>query len=377
MPHHASGGRHPDLRSERGIALVVAIVALVVIGAIVAGTFFLSTVEQRTAQNTVEAAQAFQAAEAGLQVAISSWDPADNALPTDASRRLARDSVAPSVYYDVTISRLNDNLFDVRSVGTRRRATQTLAETLRLMRASPVVEAALTTPGPVSAAANAAIAGINTPPSGWSDCPPGADKAGARSGSTVSESGGATIQGVPAGVQHDGSASAARTQAAFDQLRPLATLELPGGLYGAAAPRLGGPPSTCDRADPRNWGEPLREPMAGALAPCAAYAPVVLIDGSAAIESGRGQGVLLVTGDLDIGANVDYVGLIVVRGRVTLHGSGSRITGGILAGGGPSGDAASLTGPVTLSYSRCALDYVLRQGAVARPVVGRAWAQVF
>ena len=75
--------RTPNLRSERGIALVAAIVALVVIGALVAGTFFVSSLEQKTAENSVDAAEAYQAAEAGIVKNVANWDTGNNALATD------------------------------------------------------------------------------------------------------------------------------------------------------------------------------------------------------------------------------------------------------------------------------------------------------
>ena len=56
--------------NERGMALAVAIFALVVIGALVAGTFFAGRLEQSSGQATVYASQAAEAAEAGLTDAI-------------------------------------------------------------------------------------------------------------------------------------------------------------------------------------------------------------------------------------------------------------------------------------------------------------------
>ncbi|MGE5687594.1 MAG: PilX N-terminal domain-containing pilus assembly protein, partial [Gemmatimonadota bacterium] len=98
--------RTPNLRSERGIALVAAIVALVVIGALVAGTFFVSSLEQKTAENSVDAAEAYQAAEAGIVKNVANWDTGNNVLATDASTTIAQDSVANGTYFNVTISRL-------------------------------------------------------------------------------------------------------------------------------------------------------------------------------------------------------------------------------------------------------------------------------
>ena len=60
------------LSDERGIALAVAVFALVVIGALVAGTFFAGRLEQQTGRNTIYAAQAAEVAEAGLNEAVKS-----------------------------------------------------------------------------------------------------------------------------------------------------------------------------------------------------------------------------------------------------------------------------------------------------------------
>ena len=48
--------RTPRLADERGMALAVAIFALVVVGALVAGAFFAGNLEQRTGRNAVYAA---------------------------------------------------------------------------------------------------------------------------------------------------------------------------------------------------------------------------------------------------------------------------------------------------------------------------------
>ncbi len=65
----------PILSNERGMALAVAIFALVVVGALVAGAFFAGTQEQRVGENTRRLTQSFGAAETGLNEAIRWWDP--------------------------------------------------------------------------------------------------------------------------------------------------------------------------------------------------------------------------------------------------------------------------------------------------------------
>src|SRR5205085_9961924 len=64
------------LRDERGMALAVAIFALVVVGALVAGAFFAGTQEQRVGENQRRVQTSFGVAEAGAQERVLTWDPA-------------------------------------------------------------------------------------------------------------------------------------------------------------------------------------------------------------------------------------------------------------------------------------------------------------
>jgi hypothetical protein len=60
---------------ERGIALLIAVVALGVIGALVGGIFFVARLEQQSGENALFAVQAEEAAEAGLSDAVATLDP--------------------------------------------------------------------------------------------------------------------------------------------------------------------------------------------------------------------------------------------------------------------------------------------------------------
>src|SRR5688500_20333048 len=57
------------------MALAIAIFAMVVIGALVAGAFFAGTQEQRVGENQRRVYQSFGAAEAGAQERVMSWVP--------------------------------------------------------------------------------------------------------------------------------------------------------------------------------------------------------------------------------------------------------------------------------------------------------------
>lgn len=374
--------RTPNLKSERGIALVVAIVALVVIGAIVAGTFFISSLEQKTAENSVDAAEAYQAAEAGIVKNVGNWDTGYNSLAVDGGTTIAQDSVAPGTYFNVTISRLNSSLFFLRSVGTRNSATQTLAMVLRTVTVNPNVNAAVTAKGNVSVGGNATIDGTNTNPSGWSSCGTAPNMGGIRTSGTVSTNGNPTIGGSPAKIQNDSTVNNALFQGPFDQFKAMATMSLAGGngngnyvTYNGMAPSTTGSPAKCNRTDANNWGEPLR--TGSYVSQCTSYSPIIYFAGNAKMTGGRGQGILLVDGDLSIAGNFQWVGLVIAIGQVKTGNGTTNVTGAIMANDANIGDQTSFSGTPVVSYSKCALDYVLNNSAIARPLAMRSWAQVF
>jgi hypothetical protein len=98
---------------RRGIALVLAMLALVVLGAIVAGTFFAGRLEQQSGDNTLYATQAREAAEAGLTDAVATLAPTGlNALvPGGTPLVLPPISVDAGVSVERQISRLSSTLF--------------------------------------------------------------------------------------------------------------------------------------------------------------------------------------------------------------------------------------------------------------------------
>ena len=71
-------------RNERGIALIISIMCIIVIGGLVVGVATAARLEHRQAQNTGEMRQAFSVTELGLAEAMASWNAGDwNALEPD------------------------------------------------------------------------------------------------------------------------------------------------------------------------------------------------------------------------------------------------------------------------------------------------------
>jgi hypothetical protein len=366
-----------NVRNERGIALVVAIVALVIIGGLVAGTTFISMVEQRTSTNVTASGQAFQAAEAGLQEAIGNWQTTWNTMAVGGQTSGGRVSGYGGAYADRTVAKLNDNLFLVMSYGNRGGAAQSLAAVVRLMVTDIQVQAAVTAGGDVRIGGNATVQGEDTSPANWG-CTPGGARIGIRSSGDVQPNGESySLTGSPAFQEFDSSITDDLFRDPFEQLKEQATLVLPGGSYNGMAPTTAGSPATCNRTNQNNWGEPWRAPAGGRVAECETYAPVILVNGGLRIQNGRGQGVLLVDGDLEIRGNVEWTGLVIVLGEVQTNGTGSKITGGVLANQISLADESSFLGNPTVAFSECAIAYVLNASAVARPVPGRSFAYIY
>jgi hypothetical protein len=372
-----------SMRNERGIALVIAIVALVVIGAIVAGTFFISTLEQRTSFNTVQTAQAFEAAEAGLQDGTANWNTSWNSVANGTIQGpYTVSSFGGGSSYSYSVTRLNDQLYLLKSTGTRQGAQQTLASVIRLVTVNVNANGAVTAGGNASVGGNAAINGNNTTPTGFSGaCATAPAVAGVRSSDSVRTFGSPSIQGTPAIAQHDASVTSDVFQTPFQALKQAATLTFTGGngsgnysTFSGVAPL--GTSTTCDRTNLNNWGEPLR--TGSYIAGCISYAPVVYVNGNAMFNgTSRGQGILLVEGDLSITGNFKWIGLVIATGQVQTGNGTTNVTGAILAQNANFGDQTSFTGTPVVSYSKCALDYVLNLSAQGRPLAGRSWAQLF
>jgi len=160
----------------------------------------------------------------------------------------------------------------------------------------------------------------------------------------------------------------------FALLSPYATKTLAAGSINGMVPTVTGTPSVCDELDPLNWGEPYRPPAVGAIPECYSYFPIVLVNGSANVQNGRGQGILLVDGDFDMRGNFEFNGIIIATGMFASHGTGNKVSGAILA---QYADQFSPTasGDPNVLYSSCAVHRALQYSAHAASLGERSWAQ--
>jgi len=100
------------------MALPLALLALVVIAAIVAGGFAGAFLEQRIGRNTLYAVQAAGAAEAGAVLVVGEWEGLGLGLLAPGDSAVLPGKPLPGrAVYSPTVTRLNGELFLVRVAG--------------------------------------------------------------------------------------------------------------------------------------------------------------------------------------------------------------------------------------------------------------------
>ncbi len=374
---------------ERGIALAVAIFALVVIGALVAGTFYAGRLEQQTGRNTFVAAQVAEAAEAGLTEAIAGQTAtALLAMGIDADPAGGSDLPDLSVGGNITatrkINRLTENVFLVRSLATRNGptgeelASRSVGQLIRLVLADLDVVAGLTAMGDVTLTGGAEVSGIDGIPATWVgvDCPPLEDVTGVRyNNGELTANGKGAISGQPDSIL-DPTLNAEDLKKDFDKLKALATLVVTNSNPPAMAPAYtGAVPPKCDTSVESNWGEPT---LPGD--PCFDYFPIIYHYGTLKLQGGRGQGILLVEGDLTATGGMVFYGPVFVTGTLSTSGNksqGAKFYGGVIAGNVQLDDLTKLAGGALVTYSSCAVRRALQNSAEPAPLAERSWVQLY
>jgi hypothetical protein len=111
---------HPPT-DRRGFALALALFALVVMGALVSGSFFAGRLEQQSGQNSMFATQALEAAEAGLSDLLANTNPVllEPLVPGGPALDLGPLATGMRVTAAREVVRLTGSLFLLRSTGVR------------------------------------------------------------------------------------------------------------------------------------------------------------------------------------------------------------------------------------------------------------------
>jgi hypothetical protein len=377
------------LNDERGIALAVAIFALVVIGALVAGTFYAGRLENRTGQNTVYAGQAAEAADAALSNAMATgtaavFDP----IAMGATVDLGTFNLSDRVTGTAQVTRLTQSLFLVQALGRSNDAagnplaTRTVGAITRLNQVDIEIKAGLTAIGKITVTGNSEVNGLDDSPDYWElnpdiSCPTKDDVAGVRYNGQVTQQGSAVIKGDPNRVQDNSLTkdNILGPDGSFEELKGLATLILTSNVSGLAPVVTATVPPRCDMSVESNWGDPLNK-----LSPCFNYFPIIYHNGDLSISgSGYGQGILLVEGNLSVQGRIDFYGPVISTGAVDIRGTGSddvKFYGGVIAQD-VTLDDSKLSGNAEVRYSSCAIHRALKGSALPQPLAERGWAQLY
>ena len=382
------------LRDERGMALAVAIFALVVVGALVAGAFFAGTQEQRVGENQRRVQTSFGVAEAGVQERVMSWKPDSmNKRPIYPDSvgiySVASPATAPGGtgrYFGYSY-KLGSNIFLIDVTGRDQAsaggalaggtgARQRIGMITRLAPIDFGIKASLTTQGGVSLQGNANVNGADQIPTGWANCdPPGPVMPGIRdNGGNVTTGGNGTVTGNPPVVNDPGLSNGTFTNfggATYDQLAARANVTLPPGNYKTQPALIGG---ACDKSVLTNWGDGMTPGAA-----CSTYFPIIHITGDATLNGDQGQGILLVDGTLSVQGSYQFFGITIIQGDLKTAGGGStdaHFWGGVMAKNADL-SVQNISGHATLNYSRCGLLAALQGTSAVSMMRSRGWIQLY
>jgi len=397
------------VRARTGAVLPTALLLLVALTALAGGAFAMSRQSFRGGRNAMVEQRAFGVAEAGLNEQIGTWDQALNGVTGSGGVPVngtvtARRYVANGDTAVVRVTRLDPMLFWVQSFGRasipnpQLQSARTVGALVRIAYPSVKPQGAITTNGDVTIQGNAFRANgtDRVPYAGSGAAWDSARCAGVKDSSVhaIAVPPGAKVDAKPANLEgalkvlYTPAAADPNTYIAFgtetmntliqnadrryDTGDPSATINIGGAGIGPSLAAGG----TCATSDSTNWGEP--NGGAGAVTACQSYFPIIYVRGSADIQgNGRGQGILIVDGDLKINGNFTWLGLILVRDDVNKGNGNASITGAVMARNVDVAGGSTYGGSQTVSYSKCAVESALRGSAILIRVRDRAWTQLF
>src|SRR6059036_3809785 len=257
--------------SEKGMALIMSLGAIVIIGVLMGGVLFVTTQDYRIGGNTVRSTRAAAAAELGLNRVPVAWNLADNNR-MQIGDTLKRAFTAPSGgTATVMITRLGGPFFWVVSegyagaMGSQASARRRYGTLFRLDLPQMNFLGAITTQGNTTVNGNVSVNGNDAAPAGWAACgPTGQNVAGAAISptTTATVNGSVTVNGNPA-VLTTPAAGDSNTyfnygNTNYQALAAAADLTYPGNtvLNGVLPIAVG---AVCQAsANPANWGDPNR-----------------------------------------------------------------------------------------------------------------------
>jgi len=319
-----------------GFVLLLASFVLLLLSLFAGWLLLAASEEVRIARARSEMLRLRFAAESAVRIAAYEWDAAELiGMQPGQIREVGTPGELPGgVRFSASAQRLAPGSFLIRGVGEisreRFQASSRAGMLVRVVEPEDLLASlpgAVTSAGPLRLTDGVHIAGAapNVAPPGW----PAAFCSGGTGPAVVLAAEGLLQLG-------EGAVLAGEPPVAFDaelaepdafRFGPFTAAELgsmadrveTGSRFPAPAYRNG----ECDKDRAGNWGSPL-DPSG----PCGDYFPLIHAPGDLELAGGEGQGVLIVDGDLVIGAGVSFFGAVFVRGRLSAP-AGFRLRGAL------------------------------------------------
>lgn len=368
------------IRSRDGFALPVALLAIMVIGAIVTGGFYASSQETRIAASSELGNQAFYVAEYGLEQKLGTWKNSRfdtlNALDTtylEFGSEPVNVGGTQLGSYTISIRWLGPTMYLVRSRGTvqagQRVSSREVGSIIRTVTPTMPAPTALALYGGLTVGGNSYIKGDD-------HCTAADSVAGVTAyDSTLITDQRDHIEGRPK-VDQDtdldttGLSDFGATN--LDELIANATK-----TYGPGESENNMDPVTttdslgnavCDMSAQSNWGDTAQ------ANPCSDQYPIIYAEGDFSLQTGSGQGVLIVEGNLHASGNFSFHGIVIVKGELSTDGTGNHFEGSTIVQGDGMLDSESTTlGNSLVQYNSCATQNALNANLRPRPLASRSW----
>ncbi len=365
--------RRPE-RDDRGFALGLALLALVVVSGVVIWAVFLGLFSLRAGLATVSLAQAFSAAEEGARrhVVEADWR-ALMELSSGASAPFSGSARVGTGWYRGNVTRLGATSFLVEAEGfdARSMSRQRLGVLVGLRPIERRIRAALDVTGGVEVRDRSRIQGADNALTGFR-CPPllpmlPALRIPAEDQTRVATadcSDAPCLEGAP--PLSVGTNEESESVERLVNLQQFATTILMGGTYRIGPETVGG---ECRTGTVSNWGDP-REPEGS----CGNHVPFVFSHGDLTVTGGRGQALLVVLGDLRLAGDADISGLVLVRGRAVVQDEAGLL--GALVVENPTQNPTLIAGQARIAYSSCAVNRALMAVSVPAVLRERGWIQL-
>jgi hypothetical protein len=378
------------LRDEGGFALAMAIFALVLLAAVVAGGYFSASQEFQIGRGMRSVTSSFYAGEAGILKVLNEWDPTVfNALASGDSITVGPYTFEGGGSFTATVVRVGSAADSVKryfyievsghpaapALGERRQGAIVRARYPDLCCTAAVKVVDNVT---FSGGAQPIISGFNAdPPSVW----PASVCAGIATDSTPGVIHGPTgtvndtsrVEGSPVAIMTDPSLNALNLfdfgDLTYDDLVAMADHEFPAGyeMYSSQPSVVDG---ECNQSDPLNWGAPTSPSH-----PCFDYFPIIHVKGDLTLTGdGAAQGILLIDRDLNFTGPYRFYGIVLVKDDLLLGGPVDFYGGALVK------DDVWVSGATPRFWlSRCAVERAERLSRLTRPqlLTGRAWIQLF